>query len=171
MRRKLKLSFYQPRTWIDVLPWGVIIAAAVGLCWQIVHYQQLSRQAARQQAQLTHVPIMAKPLSAPSEQENNQYQKLQLVVEQINRPILQLHSVLGIANHPDIAVLAIEESGSTDDFSLTVEAQNMAALQAYWEHLNHLPQLTNVRLIERSQRSENNYAVTRATLRLHVDKE
>lgn len=163
MNHKLKLAFYRPRSWVNFLPWIVVFSAAIGLAWQIAHYQQLIDQKVRQQARLIQAPALAIPTPTPSEQERTQYQRLSQVVEQLNRPMLQLHAVLATASHPDVVVLAIDESGKAGSASLTVEAKNNAALQAYWDKLNHQPQFTSVRLMERSQRIESNYSITRAT--------
>lgn len=163
MNYKLKLAFYRPRSWVNFLPLIVVISAAIGLAWQIAHYQQLMDQKVRQQARLTQAPVLTISTPTPSEQERTQYQRLNQVVEQLNRPMLQLHAVLATASHPDVVVLAIDESGKGGSASLIVEAKTNAALQAYWDNLNRLPQFTSVRLMERTQRIESNYSITRAT--------
>lgn len=130
--------------------WLVLAAGMVVMGWQLVVYSELLRSNAGLQSELQNIQASqkinrqdVKSQPVPTAAERSAISQARAVAAQLNDPWESLLSLVETAQHPDVALLALDPKGRNGQIRLTAEAKDASTMVAYVTSLQQNKLLQN----------------------------
>ena len=135
------------------LGWFVLAVGIALVAWQLLQYSQLLQANAALRSELQSVLASQKinkqdlkNQPVPTATERSATAQARAITTQLNLPWESLLSLLETAQHPDVALLALDPKGQNGQIRLTAEAKDASAMMAYIASLQQNQLLQNALL-------------------------
>ncbi|MFC5521992.1 hypothetical protein [Polaromonas jejuensis] len=133
------------------IPGGVFLAAGIALAgWQLLEYSQFLQanaelhselQGTLERLKINKQDVKRQPAQTP--QERSAIALARAATDQLNYPWDSLLNLVETAQHPDVALLALEPKSRNGQIRLTAEAKDATAMMGYVAGLQQNPLLQN----------------------------
>lgn len=130
--------------------WLVLASGMAVMGWQMVAYSELLQSNAALKSELQKIQASqkisrqdVKSQPVPTAAERSAISQARAVAAQLNDPWESLLSLVETAQHPDVALLALDPKGRNGQIRLTAEAKDASTMVAYVTSLQQNKLLQN----------------------------
>ena len=153
MSQALHLDFLGGQRRSSKLGYLILLAGVALAGWQLLDYSQMLQANAELRSELqsalarlhgTDRDVKNQPALTP--RERTSMAQARALSAQLNYPWASLFNLIETAQHPDVALLALDPKSRSGQLRLTAEAKNASSMMAYVSGLQNNPLLQNALL-------------------------